>query len=147
MFLYGQVTMMNIQWTDDLAIGISVIDEQHKTLISRAASFSRAVESGNKKQMEDTVNYLIAYAVQHFGAEELIMIRNRYDRFKEHRDEHSWFIKKVFDVHAKLTGGEGISRPDAEEFRDMLLNWMLDHIAVKDKHIAETLNSFGGPLR
>jgi hemerythrin len=29
----------------------------------------------------------------------------------------------------------------------MLLNWMLDHIAVKDKHIAETLNSFGGPLR
>ncbi|NLO59024.1 MAG: hemerythrin, partial [Synergistaceae bacterium] len=38
--------MMNIQWTDDLAIGISVIDEQHKTLISRAASFSRAVESG-----------------------------------------------------------------------------------------------------
>jgi hypothetical protein len=29
----------------------------------------------------------------------------------------------------------------------MLVNWTLDHISVKDKRIAETLNSFGGPLR
>ncbi len=36
--------------------------------------FLQAVD-GNKKQLEETVNYLIAYAVQHFGAEELIMIR------------------------------------------------------------------------
>jgi len=138
---------MNIQWTDDLAIGIQAIDEQHKTLISRAASFTQAVESGNKKQLEETVNYLIAYAVQHFGAEELIMIRNRYSRFKEHRDEHSWFIKKTFDFSSKLAEPAGCTPKDAEALRDMLLNWMLDHIEVKDKHIAETLNSFGGPLR
>jgi hemerythrin len=39
------------------------------------------------------------------------------------------------------------ARESAEALRDMLVNWTLDHISVKDKRIAETLNSFGGPLR
>ena len=96
--------------------------------------------------MEDTVNYLIGYAIQHFGAEELIMIRNCYDRFKEHRDEHSWFIKEVYDIHGRLACGEEMTQHDAESLRNMLVNWILNHISVKDKRIAETLNSFGGPL-
>ncbi|MBP6333238.1 MAG: hemerythrin family protein [Aminivibrio sp.] len=138
---------MTVQWSDDLAIGIGIIDDQHKKLVERIASFSRAVESGDRNRMEDTVNYLIGYAIQHFGAEELIMIRNCYDQFKEHRDEHSWFIKEVFDIHGKLACGAGVTREDAEALRDMLVNWILVHISVKDKRIAETLNSFGGPLR
>lgn len=138
---------MNIQWSDDLAIGIGIIDDQHKKLVERIASFSRAVEGGERNKMEETVNYLIGYAIQHFGAEELIMIRNCYDRFKEHRDEHSWFIKEVFDVHSKLTMKKILTQKEAENLRDMLVHWILDHISVKDKHIAEALNSFGDQLR
>jgi len=138
---------MIVEWSDELAIGIGIIDDQHRKLIGRIASFSKAVEGGDKLQMEDTVNYLIGYAIQHFGAEELIMIRNCYDHFSEHRDEHSWFIKQVFELHRKLVCGEGMTREDAAALRDMLVNWALDHITVKDKRIAETLNSFGGPLK
>ncbi|MGI6251910.1 MAG: bacteriohemerythrin [Aminivibrio sp.] len=138
---------MIVEWSDELAIGIGIIDDQHKKLIERIASFSKAVESGDKLRMEDTVNYLIGYAIQHFGAEELIMIRNCYDQFSEHRDEHSWFIKQVFELHRKLLCGEGLTKEDIFELRDMLVNWVLDHISVKDKRIAETLNSFGGPLK
>ena len=75
------------------------------------------------------------------------MIRNCYDQFREHRDEHSWFIKEVFDLHRRFAEGEEMTRESAEALRDMLVNWTLDHISVKDKRIAETLNSFGGPLR
>lgn len=138
---------MIVEWSDDLAIGIGIIDDQHKKLIERIAAFSTAVDSGDKLKMEDTVNYLIGYAIQHFGAEELIMIRNCYDQFNEHRDEHSWFIKEVFAAHKKLACGEGLTRDDAVALRNMLVEWALDHISVKDKRIAETLNSFGGPLR
>ncbi len=138
---------MDIQWKDEFALGIGIIDDQHKKLIERAASFSRAVESGDTEGVGDTVNYLLAYAIQHFGAEELIMIRNCYDQFREHRDEHSWFIKEVFDLHRRFAEGEEMTRESAEALRDMLVNWTLDHISVKDKRIAETLNSFGGPLR
>ena len=34
---------MDIQWKDEFALGIGIIDDQHKKLIERAASFSRAV--------------------------------------------------------------------------------------------------------
>jgi len=138
---------MNIQWSDELAIGIGIIDDQHKKLIERIASFSHAVDSGDLHKVEETVNYLVGYAIQHFGAEELIMIRNCYDQFKEHRDEHSWFIKQVFDVHTSLVQKEECTQRRMEELRDMLYNWTLDHIMVKDKRIAQTLNSFGGPVR
>ena len=138
---------MDIQWNDELAIGIGIIDDQHKKLIERIASFSRAVDSGDMRKVDETVNYLVGYAIQHFGAEELIMIRNCYDQFKEHRDEHSWFIKQVFDVHTSLMEKDSFTQQQIEELRDMLYNWTVDHIMVKDKRIALTLNSFGGPLR
>ena len=137
---------MKIEWSDELAIGIGIIDDQHKKLIERAASFSRAVDDGNMLKVEETVNYLIGYAIQHFGAEELIMIRNCYDQFKEHRDEHSWFIKQVFDAHVELAKGKGFTHQQVKELRDMLCDWVLNHIMVTDKRIATTLNSFGGPL-
>ena len=137
---------MEVQWNDDLAIGIGIIDDQHKKLVERFAGFSRAVDEGDMRRLEETVNYLVGYAIQHFGAEELIMIRNCYDQFDQHRDEYSWFIKKVFGVYCLLAKNAPFSPEEAGELRDMLYNWIVDHIMVKDKRIAVTLNSFGGPL-
>lgn len=137
---------MGVQWSDDLAIGIGIIDDQHRKLVERFASFSLAVDEGDMRKIEETVNYLVGYAIQHFSAEELIMIRNCYDQFKEHRDEHSWFIKQVYDVYVDMTGRKTFTQKQAEELRDMLYEWILDHIMVKDKRIAGSLNSFGGPL-
>ncbi len=132
---------MDIQWNDEFALGIGIIDDQHKKLIERAASFSRAVEKGDKSGIGDTVNYLIAYAIQHFGAEELIMIRNRYDRFKEHRDEHSWFIKEVYDVNCRMADPGAFSQQELTDLRDFLVHWVLDHIMQKDRDIARCLAS------
>ena len=130
---------MDIQWKDEFALGIGIIDDQHKKLIERTASFSRAVESGDTDGIGDTVNYLIAYAIQHFGAEELIMIRNRYDRFKEHRDEHSWFIKEVYDLNLRMADPTALSQQELTDFRDFLVRWVLDHIMKTDRDIARCL--------
>ena len=135
---------MNIQWKDEFALGIGIIDDQHKKLIERAASFSRAVESGDTEGVGDTVNYLLAYAIQHFGAEELIMIRNRYDRFKEHRDEHSWFIKEVYDVYCRMADPGAFSGQELTKLRDFLVRWVIDHIMKTDRDIARCLPSLQG---
>ena len=130
---------MDIQWKDEYALGIGIIDDQHKKLIERTASFSRAVESGDTNGIGDTVNYLVAYAIQHFGAEELIMIRNRYDRFKEHRDEHSCFIKEIYDVYCRMADPGSFSPRDLTDLRDFLVRWVLDHIMQKDRDISRCL--------
>ena len=56
-------------------------------------------------------------------------------------------IKQVFDAHTSLVKKESFTQRQVEELRDMLYEWTVDHIMVKDKRIAQTLNSFGGPLR
>lgn len=135
---------MDIQWKDEFALGIGIIDDQHKKLIERTASFSRAVESGDTDGIGDTVNYLIAYAIQHFGAEELIMIRNRYDQFKEHRDEHSRFIKELYDVYCRMAEPGSLSRQELKDLQDFLVRWVLDHIIQKDRDIVRCLPSLRG---
>lgn len=127
---------MSVVWSDDLVIGIGIIDDQHRKLVERIASFSEAVEGKDHDQIAETVNYLIGYAIQHFGAEELLMIRNCYDEFDAHRDEHSWFIKQVNGVHRDLAKGT-LSPESVEELRNMLVQWTLNHIRVKDKRIAQ----------
>ncbi|MFA7620671.1 MAG: hemerythrin domain-containing protein, partial [Aminobacteriaceae bacterium] len=60
---------MGVQWSDDLEIGIGIIDDQHRKLVERFASFSLAVDEGDMRKIEETVNYLVGYAIQHFSAE------------------------------------------------------------------------------
>ncbi len=40
---------MDIQWKDEYALGIGIIDDQPKNLIERTASFSRAVERAERR--------------------------------------------------------------------------------------------------
>jgi len=131
---------MIVEWTDDLMVGIGIIDDQHKKLIQRIASFVEAVESDNMQTIEETIKYLIGYTIQHFGAEELIMIRNGYKDFKIHRDEHSYFIKMVYDANISLMG-KTLTKEQIIHLRDELLAWVITHIKVMDKQIAEVINN------
>jgi len=130
---------MIVEWTDDLMVGIGIIDDQHKKLIERIASFVEAVESDNMLTIEETIKYLIGYTIQHFGAEELIMIRNGYLNFKIHRDEHSHFIKMVYDANISLMG-KTLTKEQIINLRDELLAWVITHIKVMDKQLSEAIN-------
>jgi hemerythrin len=133
---------MKVAWSDDLAIGVGIIDDQHRKLIERIAAFSEAVEQKGADQIDETVNYLVGYAIQHFGAEELLMIRNCYDEFDIHRDQHSWFIKEVNRAHRDLAAGE-LSPERIVELRDLLVQWTLEHISVTDRRIAQFIRRGG----
>jgi hemerythrin len=131
------VSGMGVEWDESLSVGIGIIDDQHRKLIERVNAFADATESMDSREIENTINYLTGYVIQHFGAEELIMIRNRYPRFKEHRDEHSSFVKQVFDVFS-LLGERPMTKEEAVALRDTLVRWVTHHIRVTDHGISET---------
>ncbi len=131
---------MKVEWTDDLKIGVGIIDDQHKKLVERISNFVDAVQSNNMSDIAETINYLIGYTIQHFGAEELIMIRHGYKEFKEHRDEHSRFIKMVYDVHMGMIENR-LTQEQINQFRDQLLAWIVDHIKISDKRLAEAIQN------
>lgn len=129
---------MKVSWDNELLTGIGIIDDQHQKLVERINFFIEAVERQDMELIADTANYLIGYSIQHFGAEELIMIRNCYDDFKSHREEHSWFINKVYDLNLNLKNNE-LTQGQLIEMRDLLVNWTIDHIKLKDKRIGEQI--------
>ena len=93
----------------------------------------------DSREIENTINYLTGYVIQHFGAEELIMIRNGHPAFKEHRDEHSWFVKQIYDV-GRVIAARPMTRAEATALRDMLVRWIFRHIRVTDRAIGDTVN-------
>ncbi|MBM7865486.1 bacteriohemerythrin [Heliobacterium gestii] len=129
---------MRVEWTDKLSIGIGIIDDQHKKLVERVNAFVDAVECRDTRKIEETVNYLIGYTIQHFGAEELIMLRNGYSEFKRHREEHNWFINAIYDVNKELLD-QGLSDERLSQVEEMLAGWIVNHIQVVDKRLAEVI--------
>ncbi|OEH85606.1 hypothetical protein BHU72_02060 [Desulfuribacillus stibiiarsenatis] len=127
---------MKVQWSSDLETGVGIIDDQHRKLVDRISDFVDAVAENNNEDIEETVNYLIGYTIQHFGAEELIMIRHGYVDFKNHRDEHTRFIKMVYDAKKSLIS-DNLSIQQIENLRDELVDWAINHIKVMDKDIAK----------
>ena len=130
---------MRVEWDESLSVGIGIIDDQHRKLIERVNAFSEATERMDSREIENTINYLTGYVIQHFGAEELIMIRNRHRAFKAHRDEHSRFVKQVYDVNCTLAE-RPMTRAEATALRDMLVRWIFRHIRVTDRAIGDTVN-------
>ncbi len=129
---------MIVEWSDDLKIGVGLIDDQHKKLVERIAAFAEAIEADDEEAIIETIKYLIGYAIQHFSAEELLMIRNGYRDFKVHRDEHTYFIKMVYDVNMSLLN-KSLSNEEIKELRDELISWVITHIKVTDQKLADTI--------
>ena len=60
-----------MKWTQDMAVGIETIDEQHKELFKRISDLLQAIrEHRCKSEIDGTIKFLDDYARFHFGEEE-----------------------------------------------------------------------------
>ena len=66
--------MQKIEWTEELEVGVEMIDSQHHALIDIANNVIEAVENGEDKEAVDkTITKLREYTVFHFNEEEKLM--------------------------------------------------------------------------
>lgn len=73
-------------WTPSLSVGVSMIDEQHKTWFDKA---EKLFEAGKKNQAKEYVgellNFLDEYTRKHFADEEKYMLSIRYPAYDEQK--------------------------------------------------------------
>ena len=71
-----------MEWTPDLSVGVSAIDEQHKVWFKKANDL---FEAGQKRQASDYIgkllNFLDDYTKKHFHDEEQYMMKIHYPEF------------------------------------------------------------------
>ena len=135
---------MEYQWSDTLNIGDEKTDNQHKELVKMfnellaVCAAENLNEADKNKQIENSLNFLCLYTVQHFSDEEELQKRVNFPGFEEHRAEHESFKIKAFELCEKFRGW-GYSYKFATILRSQIGEWLVKHIQTEDGKIAEYL--------
>jgi len=125
--------MPPMKWTDDVCIGLTVIDEQHKTLFAIAAELVEAIEQDKGEEaLQHTFDRLKAYTHYHFKEEEAYMSEINYPQLKEHAAQHAVLLVRVNMLWQMLRKGEKVSPEGASTF---LQEWISTHIMQDDAKI------------
>lgn len=135
--------MKEITWAQDLYVGISLIDEQHKMLIQRLNDLSQALASGlGPAKIASTLNFLIDYTDFHFTAEETHMDRNGYPGLDAHKKQHEEFKTTLANLEADLEE-EGATQGLADSIDKLLVQWLFNHIRTIDVAFGKYLQDKG----
>lgn len=133
-----------MEWTPDLSVGVSAIDEQHKIWFKKANDL---FEAGEKHQASDYVGKLLVfldeYTKKHFHDEEQYMLRIQYPEYNAQKQAHTSFIEQLNKLKKDYSesGGNILVIINANQ---LVLGWLISHITKIDKKIGEyakTLNS------
>ena len=124
-----------IVWKEQYNSGISIIDEQHKTLVNTINELVKACDEGEAKANEifgKVAEILIDYVKLHFKTEEDLFIEYKYPEniYKAHKTAHDQFANKVSEVISDFQAGKKFVPYETTEF---LKNWLSNHIAKVDK--------------
>ncbi|MBE9532261.1 MAG: hemerythrin family protein [Proteobacteria bacterium] len=126
---------MFLNWTEDIAVGVGVIDEQHKKLFEHLNSFVEAVDSdAGSGEIDRVVGFLDTYVVEHFDTEELMMKEVSCPGMEEHIGQHRIFIDSLQEVKRTLAR-DGATDDIALMLRSNLCNWLFSHILMLDRRM------------
>jgi hemerythrin len=132
--------VMYVQWDDCYSVGIELLDKQHKDLFdftNELYTGCRKGETAAREHFIETLHATVDYVTNHFSTEERMMEKTQYPDTAKHKKEHADFVKKVMESQKELEEGK---RGVAIKFVQFLKDWIVSHIAVCDKTMAEYFN-------
>jgi len=126
--------MAYFSWSNDLSVGNTFIDNDHRKLVDMVNALYDALADGRAKDvMGKVLNNLIIYTKEHFGREEVEMQRINYPKFLAHKLEHEKLIKEVEQLKQNFSNGANIN---AVQVGKMLSDWLKNHIMQVDAQLA-----------
>lgn len=133
--------MGTIEWTEDLSVGIDLVDDQHKMLIQHLSDFSTAIESAKEAgEILKIMGFLLDYTDFHFSAEEKYMEELGYPGKEHHEKQHVEF-KNTLNNLVEDFQEEGITKALADSIDTFLWNWLVNHIKTVDVEFGSFLKN------
>jgi len=119
---------MPISWTNDLSIGIDVIDHQHRRIVDFVNDLEAAQVMGDKQRIKQVLDDCVDYTMSHFAFEESLQAEANYPYCKPHKKVHELFARKITEYLRRMELGDDV----AEELHGMLARWLVNHIRHDD---------------
>ncbi len=131
--------MAKFVWTDQLNVGIEVIDQQHRRIVEYINQLDDARSNGySREEIGYLINDLVDYTISHFGFEESLQEEANYPFLKSHKKVHELFTKRVSEYQTKFTQGEDVSKA----LNSLLVTWLFNHIKRDDVDYVESVKVY-----
>ncbi len=118
-----------IVWSDTNEIGIPIIDEQHRGIISTINSLYYFIQSGHGPEIiKPTMIMLEQYTAVHFETEEALLAEVRYLALEEHILLHKGLVRKTKKLSINANRDK-----DSDMVLKFLKEWWLGHINTEDR--------------
>lgn len=130
-------------WTPNLAIGVEMIDEQHKEWFKRAEELFEAGRNRRSKEyIGEMLDFLDEYTKKHFADEEKFMESINYPELDAQKKAHSYFIDQLAKLKADYeeSGSNILVILNANQ---LVGDWLINHISKMDKKIGEFVANRG----
>jgi len=130
-----------IKWKDEYSVGISYIDEQHKSFVNMINKLIEACNQGEdeaSKVFKTTIKDLVEYVKFHFKTEEDLLIKYGFskDGYDIHKREHEQFVFKILEAVSDFENGKKFVPNQTTRY---LKNWLSQHVAICDKGYSDFL--------
>ncbi len=131
--------MTRLVWTEQLSIGIDVIDQQHRRIVEYINQLDDARNGGRRRdEIGWLINDLVDYTVSHFGFEESLQEEAKYPFARSHKKVHELFAQRVSEYQARFERGEDVTRP----LNSLLVTWLFNHIKRDDADYVESVKAY-----
>ncbi len=124
--------MAVIKWTDSYSVGVTVLDEQHKTLVIMINSMHGAYDQG---VMFDVIMKMFNYAAEHFELEESLLRKRSFSGLANQVREHKMFMRKA----SEFAGKDLSDIATHTKVVTFLSEWLVHHILHEDMQYREIL--------
>lgn len=132
---------MGLQWTTMMAVGVDAIDSQHQQLFEQINRLLEACNRGKgKESIDQIVNFLEEYVVNHFQTEQELMQETHYPDYLKHKELHDQFIESLEKLKGQISN-EGNTINIVILTNRMVVDWLNSHILNVDKELGKYLNS------
>lgn len=127
-YIQEELDLEEIPWESKYEIGVKVIDEEHKNLLSKINLLIRAMNLDIPSRISSSFNELKDVTIEHFSHEEAYMENIGYKSINSHKKVH----KNLLEVVVRF--GEDIESNslDKSKLSSFLKNWLFTHIMGVD---------------
>ena len=117
-----------IVWKPEYDLGIPIIDEQHRGIVTIINSLHYGTQSRHIKNiLFPTIDMLRSYADIHFQTEEYFLETINYPGAANHRLLHQEYTSKLAGIEREVS----VDR-DPRQLMNFLKKWWLGHICEED---------------
>jgi hemerythrin-like metal-binding protein len=126
-------------WTDEMLLGLTVMDRSHQGLFAELALLAHATDEALAARFAD----FVAKVEQDFNTEEVWMEEINFPGIRPHLEEHAMVLSALHHAAPHVVDGDLAA---ARDIIRLMPQWFAHHLTTQDKALALALQMASIPV-